>query len=531
MSGTLNSTAPEIISAESPVETPHQRRARVAWTFCEWCFQREAFNRWSYATLLIPLLAAGEISRQLLQWPWYSSQGRRLLEGLVSVAAFFVFANGIGSASKAVCWEVSDELLDLVRLTDIDPATMLWAQTIRRWWTIWLSVLLIVPLGLFANLLGGATSVQWTAAGYGLLLLSLLTAGFAMIASVSSGGAANAGTAAAFATFVQMFLYHLLFWGVSIAVHFESWLVNGSWFPVPSAWENQVSNFAHGLAPTTQIYRAIMAPDLFSPLDPSYWIHFVTALYCMRLASIVICNRFRNTSVSARSPSQPVAETTVTITPCLLRPRFQKDPFFWKDVYILGGGELTQSLWTAISYLAVIGVVTSIFYGISLPIGILTICVAPWIIAFQFDALMAAEFRGQTWSSLMVLPVDPRQPILSKIRAALWERKHVLVPVAVAAIVGCFSDPVAVLMALTIVTLIALMLFEISIFSQFNAKVWWAGPVVGVFVLFLIGFTIGIWANFDRVTSFFMTTMLLSVTVGAFYANIEWRLRNWSEER
>jgi hypothetical protein len=245
----------------------------------------------------------------------------------------------------------------------------------------------------------------------------------------------------------------------------------------------------------------------------------------MWLASVVMRNRFRAAAVVAA----PTSPTAGAVRGALLRPRCSQRPLLWKDRFILGGGPASRSWWMAVSLVATMGVLLAAAYGNSFPVGMIALGVAPWIIAFQFDGLMTAEFREQTWSSLMLLPIDPRQPVLSKLYAAIWERRAIALPVVLAAVLAARTSLVMILMALAIATLGGLMLIEISILSQFNRKLWWAGPMVGAGVIVLIGILISFWIIFPPVVSFVITIATMIGTVTATYAHIHSRLRNWSE--
>ena len=107
--------------------------------FAEWCLRREA-PKWRPSvyrmTLLIPIVLAGLEAATI--WPnlRHPGMGREAVRQLLFIAAVVVFVGGIQFASKAVCWEVSPEMRDLVRLTGLDAKTLLWSKTLACWWTI-----------------------------------------------------------------------------------------------------------------------------------------------------------------------------------------------------------------------------------------------------------------------------------------------------------------------------------------------------------------------------------------------------------
>jgi len=168
-------------------------------------------------------------------------------------------------------------------------------------------------------------------------------------------------------------------------------------------------------------------------------------------------------------------------------------------------------------------------YGYQLPAGLIAVCVAPWIVAFQFDSLLVAEFRQQTWPSLVLLPIDLRVVLYEKAKAAAWGRRTIVLPIASAALIACLTDAIAVVMAMTVAVLMGVLLVQISILNQLNAKIWWAGSAVGVLVLLLLAILIVVWLSFDRGISFVITVAMMAAAIFCFLGHIDWRLRTWTE--
>ena len=100
-------------------------------------------------------------------------------------------------AARAVCWEISTEIRELVRLTGIGPIQLLLCKSLARWISIACSLLVLLPLVLFALTLGGTSMTQVVAYGWGLLMLAVLTASFALLAGVLANSSQNVGTTAA----------------------------------------------------------------------------------------------------------------------------------------------------------------------------------------------------------------------------------------------------------------------------------------------------------------------------------------------
>ena len=502
--------------------------------FFGWCLRREATRGWNYTVLLLPLLVAG------YAMTWISGEidrgnGKWLLQILFGVAATFVLIGGIRHASKAVCWEVSNESRDLVRLTGIDPIKMLWLKSCGCWWTVFLSLFLMTPLFLFARTLGAVTFDFWVVGFSWLLLLFALTAGFAMVASVSSNRVSNPETTAATATFFLLLVYHFLFWGFGTVAALILWLGEDSFFPVHRNWVLAAIPYVFRLAPISGFVHGFTSPSTFSLLDPGYWIHFFTAGVSMWGASIVIRERFRVTKRGDEEVREPMVQKPRFVTPVLMRPRCTDRPFFWKDVFILGGGNWSRSWWVAMGLLAAMGMVSYLVgYGATarvamLPVGLIAICVTPCVMAFRFDALLTPEFRDKTWDSLMLLPVDPRFILLEKLKATAWERMGLFLPVTLAAGGAMTISPTIVLTTTLMATLVGCLLINLTIINQFYAKKWWLGPLLVIAIVAFIGILIPVCGLFPLEMSFLIAVLLICLMIGGLSWHIDYRLRHWTD--
>ena len=496
---------------------PVSRNQRIQ-IFLRWCLQREALRGWNYILLLTPVLISGYFI-VFLASRWSPGLGLRLQQYLWGIASLCLFLGGVRHASGAVCWEVSDEMRDLVRLTDFDPASLIWCKSLCRWWTIFISLFLVFPLVLFVLTNGALNHDLIVAAGSWLVLLAVLTGGFAMIASVSSNQASNAETTAATATFLMMLLYHVLFWGLSAFVVLGTWISSGVVGQPPINLLN--------LAPITGVYRAISSPGTFSCLDVSYWLHLLTGGVCIWAATVVMRNRFRVTTQGDDLSTERTRNERLSATPARIRPRCTDQPFLWKDQYILGGGRRTRLQWMLFSLFALVGVIAATFKGFPLVAGIVAACAAPCLVSVGFDNLLAVEFRYQTWNSLMFLPVDPLRFLLAKLQAAAWERQGLLLPVISAMAVASFANPAVMLMVATIALLVGIVITQISVLNQFYAKTWWIVPLTSLLIIGMIFSMLAVWATASSGVSFIITLISLSFVNGFLFRQIRWRLDHW----
>ncbi len=456
---------------------------------------------------------------------------------LVGIAAMMILGGGAIHASQAFCWEVSPELRELVRLTGIGPVTLLCCKSLARWSTIGCSVLLLVPPVSFAITLGGVTTAHLGACGAVLLMLTALMTGMALVAGVSATDSQNSSTTAVMGTFLLLLLYHVMFWLTAVVVYLGYREANGGdWGPIPfNSWWRIPYDFAWQSAPVTVLVRACRSPDLFSPLSPSYWIHFLTALFGFRMASVVMINRFR----SVRGPTEADLEATrpATMSVGSGRPRCSDAPHFWKDTQILAGGYRSQRFLGLIYGLIAFAV---LFVGVAAPreheaeyslrLAIFAECAWPVIFAFYLDGLISIEFREQTWQSLILLPIDRRTLLWAKVRAVAWQQRAILLPVGVAVAFGLPRAPGPVLMTGVIATLAGMLMCQVSAVHYLTPRYWWAGPVQAGVILGLIVTCLLLWLTFNLWVSFFMTVTLMVVTVVAVQSYLETKLESWTEE-
>lgn len=521
-------TTLEPSDSRSDFVLPYRQRIAIMW---EWSLRREALRISPQVLIIAPLLIFYFFWRSGLPTSMSSShlnQGREWLRSLFGVATMMVIGGGAAHAAHAISWEISSELRELVRLTGIGPLALLCCKSLARWVTISCSLLVLVPLICFARTLGGVSLAQLASYGWGLLMLTLLTASMAALAGVVSTGSKNTGGTTAMAMFILMLLYHMLFWVTALLMLAATWLNWGSWsLPYSSGWDSAIE-FLWDAAPVMVIYRISFAPDLFDPRSPSYWIHFLAAFWIFRYAAIVMINRFRSVVGTENPESTALAKGSLSIE----RPRCSAAPFFWKDAYVLVG-PWAQRCWTIVYFL----LANVIFFGglmqwnsdFPLVIGIIAECISPILFAIRFDSLMSVEFRQKTWHDLMLLPIDRRVLLWAKARAILWEQRMAALPVGIAITFGLLHSPTAIFMTGIIASLAGVLMCQLAAINYVTPKTWWSGPTHMMGALFLIGLCAVVWIAFAVWPGFIMTAILLAVTATSIQSFIESSLNEWTE--
>ncbi len=589
--------ADEVVATTPTEPAPDARQigiGAVTRVFVGWSLRHEA-TRWRPAlVMLLPLLVAGVLAATTwTTWRWPRPMtGRVAMLQLIWVAAVAIGFGGVQYASKAVCWEMSREMRDIVRLTGLNAQTLLWTKSLTRWGTIGWSLLLLWPLALLAFTLGGVRLDQLVAGAFGLALIAALVGSMAMLAGVLTCNAENPEKMAANITGTVLVIYNLAFAAVSQAIYWGWWATKGDTAPVDLVCL-QLALYS----PSVSVSQALASPSLFSPLEVGYWMHFVSAAVCAGVASLgmhfqwyssvgdgrlveeaasqdravdqrrgIWARYFSSNLVrlervidggeltsqtddeqtkraDAEEPGglrRPAQKQVVAVS-STGRPRCSDRPFFWKDVYVLSE-ERKRVNWASLFYVvAAIGLAAFLaviaqsqdFGGAAIFFSIISIIVASLVISVRFDSLLTVEFRDRTWGSLMLLPVDPCSLLFTKLGAAMWEQRVVALPVGVAQVALLLAMPTgayAVGIAAVFAPLGACLMCQMSAINQLLGKKWWVGLVQAVaFIVVLVGAGV-MFATCGVAPGFALTTFFLTVIL---FATQFWLVhplaRSWSE--
>ncbi len=506
--------------------------------FFQWCLQREA-PRWRppliRLTFFLPAIAAWLSAATI--WPEFrfTSAGSAAISNLLAVASFVIVVAGFQFAARSICWEVSTEMRDLVRLTGVGATTLLWSKTVARWWTIGWSLLLILPLAMFAKTMGGVTSGQLISGACGLALVVVLTGASAMLAGVLAADSKNPEKTATGSAVSLLAFYNLAFVFLSLAILTSEVVFGRS----TSAATEKLASYIMSCTPVVVVGRTFQSTGTYAITDPAYWGHFLVAIGTAYFATQVLKVRFRSGPTGALSESdaglssldlpsrrvqvakwiKPPASAEASLKPQVespkpkslpvsngRRPRCSDHPFFWKDVFILSDERGRVNPWTVAYFLFAIGIVALLILlsretrdsGLRTVMAFVSIAGASVVVSLRFDALLTVEFRERTWGSLMLLPIDPCDFLWFKLQAAVWEQRFVVVPVVVAQLGLLFYETEnfpGVIMGTLISIPACLLLCQLTALTQLLGKVWWLGPCQVVGFIAIITGTIGIWST------------------------------------
>ncbi|MEI8380504.1 MAG: hypothetical protein WCJ09_10265 [Planctomycetota bacterium] len=541
--------------------------------FFQWCLQREA-PRWRppliRLTFFLPAIAAW-LSAAMI-WPEFkfTSAGSAAISNLLAVASFVIVVAGFQFAARSICWEVSTEMRDLVRLTGVGATTLLWSKTVARWWTIGWSLLLILPLAMFAKTMGGVTSGQLISGACGLALVVVLTGASAMLAGVLAAESKNPEKTATGTAVVLLAFYNLSFVFLSLAILTSEVVFGRS----TSAATEKLASYIMSCTPVVVVFRTFQSTGTDAITDPAYWGHFLVAIGTAYFATQVLKVRFRSSptgslsesdaglssldlpsrrvqvakrvkpSASAEASPKPQEESPAPKRQPVSngrRPRCSGHPFFWKDVFILSDERGRVNPWTVAYFLfafAIIGLLVVLSKnngdpGLRTVIAFVSIAGAAVVVSLRFDALLTVEFRERTWGSLMLLPIDPCDFLWFKLQAAIWEQRFAVIPIVVAQLgLLIYADeniPGAVMSALIAVPA-CLLLCQMSTLAQLLGKVWWLGPCQAIGFIAVTAGTIAIWIGCGLWLGFVIAEVFLVAVVSILHkTSIQPAARQWIE--
>jgi hypothetical protein len=104
-----------------------------------------------------------------------------------------------------------------------------------------------------------------------------------------------------------------------------------------------------------------------------------------------------------------------------------------------------------------------------------------------------------------------------------------LVPIVTALAFALPKSPVAILMAGALAPLAGIVMCQVSAIYYVTPRAWWTGLVQALLLMFLVVFSIGLWATLPPIVSFLMTAVMLVITIVPVQAHITEELKTWSE--
>jgi len=344
---------------------------------------------------------------------WTGAPGRSFFITIITLQMVAITFVGLSYFASAVTEEKEEQTLGLLRMTDLNPLSILLGKSTSRLGGALLLLAAQFPFTVFAVTLGGISLGQIFAAYCTLAAYTFLLCNVALLGSVLARRTPGA------ASFSVLLIGLLLSAGPLLGVLHRELLKYGA----PAG----LDQFAGMLWKTTPIARLIEVLGTGFAGSPAGW--QVASNLALGAGSFLLawvlfercCDRTTDEAVATEPVPRPAVGGRLGRPP---RPR--KDALIWKDFHFLCGGRMgliVRSLGYGGALAGAIGEV--IFHGSSGGGGMTAMFhfLVPFVFSIDVAAMAARLFRseidGQTLSALAVLPGTMRQIVRRKAGAFL----------------------------------------------------------------------------------------------------------------
>ncbi|MBI1345551.1 hypothetical protein GC163_04615 [bacterium] len=314
----------------------------------------------------------------------------------------------VGEASRVFNRLLDDEWtaynLELLQLTGISPAELIFAKALPQWCTGLSAMLLTFPVALLAVTLGGVTYTQVIAV-YGLIIvLYLLVSAMALLGNAIVNNVSYSS--------LLSFAVGLLYFAPLGVIDY---------FRISPAAPNGTSPPL--LFPAFEFFRILDSTYKGSIVSWPVVIHLGTVVGLCWISGRLLSRRWH--FATEQAPEEPVS-TEQPINPQPLwrpmvnPPRCDNHPIVWKDYYFtLGSDEMQYGKWIVLGLTALMAAALAwlvhpavlwlfVFLGIFGAIGVLT---------YSAQRLWQMELQERTLEALCLVPWPTSDIVYAKLRA------------------------------------------------------------------------------------------------------------------
>jgi ABC-type Na+ efflux pump permease subunit len=378
---------------------------------------------WGTHLIRLGLMGAiyGALCFALLTQDLFGAPGLRFFRGITHLDAMFLTLLGVGFFSTTVTEEKEEDTLGLMLLAGISPLGLLAGKSVGRIWQALLLVAIQCPFMLLAVTMGGVTLVQVWSATVALLAYMIFLAGFGLLCSTLAHNNRTAGKYMV----LGLVAYVLI---PSIARGLLSFFARLALAGVSNnSGSNTVNRILESVGEVCVFLR--MEDILATGFGQSPWSVQVISNIAMGIVSagLSLC-------LFGFATRNPATEATSRGLVARQRKPFRfsagrsgSNPFVWKDFHFVSGGIGALVLRT-IFYVGVcalvlgLGMIGILANGPGNSVGaclmILSFCVVIDA-GLVLSKSMHDEVRGQTLSSLLMLPRSSTEIIYSKFLGSL----------------------------------------------------------------------------------------------------------------
>jgi len=376
---------------------------------------RLKFTYFSRAALVLLILLFLAATRSTLGWT--NAPGLQFFGTVAHVDLWFVLLAGVSYFASAISEEKEEMTLGLLRMTNLNPLSILLGKSTSRLGVAALLFAAQFPFTLLAITLGGISLRQIVATFLTIGAFLFFVSNLALLASV----VCRRTTGAAILTGVSL----LVFFGiVPLGGWFAQVPIRLGWLPTKNPWTQtltSVAAFARSSSPFSRVESVLTTRPLDRMIAFQVWSNLVLALAFFLLAWFgfeVFCGEQKESGPSRVGLARSIGRRR------LWSPgRPWQRALAWKDFYFTTGGKL----WIGIKLL-VYGTPLAVVLAMPMQLGgpptwehfgfgtfwfmLLFIGVE---LSFAAAAIFRNERQGQTLSSLAMLPQGLRRVAYEKL--------------------------------------------------------------------------------------------------------------------
>ncbi|MEO7319264.1 MAG: hypothetical protein ABIZ56_09775 [Chthoniobacteraceae bacterium] len=378
---------------------------------------------WARAGLVgIVLLNLGTTQ---LTMGWAGAPGLVFFNSIVGINLFFVSLAGLSYFSSAITEEKEDMTLGLLRMTNLNPLSILLGKSASRQIGALLLLLSQVPFTLLAVALGGVTLAQIIAAYTCLAAYTLLLGNVALFFSVMM----RRSVTAAILTFGVMFVFLFGSWIVRNPVLYLLAFFKIIPAELPPSWIESFLQRWQQASPLTRLDEI----GITGFRDGPFCFQVITNVLlgvAFFLGAWAIFEVFCSEQADA-APPRPLLSRSGKRFRLFSPGRPWRRALFWKDFHFIGGGHI-GAVGKLVTYGALfllpIFLATNAFDTTKSPfvwkeIGYTTMWCSLLVFLAEVAFISARVFRQErvwkTWSSLSMLPMSTRRIAWQKIGGCL----------------------------------------------------------------------------------------------------------------
>jgi hypothetical protein len=364
---------------------------------------------------------------------WVGAPGRGFFSSIITLQMLSITFIGLSYFASAIAEEKEEQTLGLLRMTGLDPLSILLGKSTSRLCGALLFVTAQLPFTIFAITLGGVSLLQIVAAYCTLLAFTFLLCNVALLGSVLARRTAGA---VAFCLCTPVLLG--LIWGLLLGV--RQLLINYYQLDWPL---DRIAAVIAAASPIPRLQEVLGTGFSGSPIGEQVAVDVAFGTGCFLLAWALferLCDRAPDkTFAVTRLPSASRPILRRFDLRWMQPPRVWKEALLWKDFYFLHGGRTAFVIRLIVYGGATLFNIWS-FLSVGTPMSQMGTAngvssLLPFIfsidLAVTVGRIFRVEINEQTLATLTVLPCGVREIANRKLLASLLA----LAPGAVCAIV------------------------------------------------------------------------------------------------